>query len=174
MYIDLSQFEEDELHIEYCYDEQFDLQGNEMRLVTPPAIDCWLQRAAHRQYRLKGQVVAAIQVQCDRCLSDFAIPVHAPFDVFYAPIETLRPAEEVWLSPQDLDYGFYRDERIDVDILVREQILLAMPFRLLCKEDCQGLCPRCGVDLNQSSCSCPRDAIDARWTGLLELKRKFQ
>jgi len=174
MYIDLSQFEEDELHIEYRYDEQFDLQGNEMRLVAAPAIDCWLQRAAHREYRLKGRVVASVQVQCDRCLFPFAIPVDAPFDVFYAPIETLRPAEEMPLGQQDLDYGFYRDERMDVDNLVREQILLAMPFRWLCKDDCQGLCPKCGADLNQGSCSCQQDITDSRWAELLELKRKFQ
>jgi uncharacterized protein len=174
MYIDLSQLEENELHIEYSYDERFDLRGDEIRLLDAPTIHCRLRRAAPREYRLDGRIVATAETPCDRCLAHFTLPIDVSFEVYYAPIETLAPAEEVPLTQRDLEYGFYRDAMIDVDILVREQILLAMPFRLLCRQDCQGLCPNCGADLNQGLCACHPAAVDARWEGLQELKRKLQ
>jgi uncharacterized protein len=86
----------------------------------------------------------------------------------------LKPEEEVELSEPDLTFGFYRDELIDVDALVREQIRLALPFRLLCREDCRGLCQKCGADLNRNPCSCSGEGPDARWATLLEYKKRSE
>jgi uncharacterized protein len=175
MYIDLSQFEENELRIEYRYDERFDLQGSGVRLVKGPALKCRLRRAAAQgEFRLDGRVVAGIEAECDRCLTLYTIPIDISFEVYYAPIERLTQAEEVPLSQQDLVYGFYRDHLIDVDTLVREQLLLALPFRRLCREDCLGLCPHCGADLNRGACFCPQTIGDPRWEGLLSLKKELQ
>ena len=139
MYIDLSQLEEDELRIEHRYHEEFELQEQGVQLVTAPAIELWLRRVTAREVRVRGHLGAAVEVSCDRCMSCFSLPIDLTFDLFYAPIESLTPEEDVPLTPKDLAYGFYRDKLLDVDGLVREQIFLALPFRWLCKPDCRGL-----------------------------------
>jgi len=171
MYIDLSQLEGDELHLEHRYPEPFALPEPSVRVVSAPVIDLRLQRATAREFRVRGRLVTTVEAPCDRCLSDVSFPVEVAFDVFYAPIETLTPAEEVPLTPKDLAYGFYRDNLLDVDGLVREQIFLALPFRWLCHPDCQGLCPQCGADLNQEMCSCAEDTVAPSWSALQDLKK---
>lgn len=174
MYIDLSQLEEDELHIEHHYPQQFELQEQDVRVVSAPTIELWLRRAAAREVRVRGHLVTRVEVPCDRCLSDVGLPIDVAFDVFYAPIEMLTPEEDVPLTPKDLTYGFYRDNLIDIDGLVREQIFLALPFRWLCQPDCRGLCPRCGTNLNKELCSCEEEKVAPYWSALQDLKKTMQ
>jgi len=171
MYIDLSQLEEDELRMEHHYHAEFELQEQSVRLVTAPAIELWLRRATAREVRVRGHLGAAVEVPCDRCVSYFSLPIDVTFDLFYAPIETLTPEEDVSLTPKDLAYGFCRDNLLDVDGLVREQIFLALPFRWLCKPDCRGLCPQCGADLNEEACSCEQDRVAPHWSALRDLRK---
>ncbi len=154
MYVDLTQLEQDELWGEHQYaEEELDLEDAEIRLCVPPRLRFRLQRLG-REIRIEGRVETEVEVRCDRCLSAFRLVVAPDFDVLYAPLEVLTPEEEVELSERDLRFGFYEGERIDLDGLVREQIRLALPFRLLCREDCRGLCPHCGADLNREACHC--------------------
>jgi uncharacterized protein len=60
-------------------------------------------------------------------------------------------------------------EALDVDEIVKEQILLAVPTRMLCREDCKGICPQCGVDKNTGECNCETKEIDPRWAALKNL-----
>jgi uncharacterized protein len=171
MHVDLSQLEADELHIEHQYREPFDLPEQDVTVALAPAIELWLRRTTGREVRVKGNIAATVEVPCDRCLVAFSVPVGVSFDLFYAPIETLAPEEDVPLTEKDLDYGFYRDNLLDVDALVREQIFLSLPFRRLCRSDCRGLCPQCGTDLNKEMCSCQADTVSSRWSALRDLKK---
>lgn len=173
MYIDLTQLEDEELRVEHRYDERFDLQDPDLRLKTAPKVQLAARWAAGRDVRVRGRLEAAVEVPCDRCLSYFLVPIDVEFDLFYAPIETLTPEEDVPLTPKDLAYGFYRDEKIDVDGLVREQIFLALPFRWLCAPSCRGLCPQCGIDLNKGTCSCAEERVAPYWSVLRDLKRSM-
>ncbi|GBC81543.1 hypothetical protein HRbin10_00655 [bacterium HR10] len=174
MYVDLAQLEHDELCVEHEYAVgELDLEDAEIVLCAPPRVRFRLQRLG-MEIRIEGRIETEIEVRCDRCLSAFRLPVCPDFDVFYAPIEVLKPEEEVELTERDLRFGFYHGERIDIDALVREQIRLALPFRLLCREDCRGLCPHCGADLNQEACRCAPQEWDARWAALWELKRRME
>ena len=69
-------------------------------------------------------------------------------------------------------YSFYEGETVDCDPLIYEQIVLQIPMKALCREDCRGLCPRCGANLNLSSCSCPDRDVDERLAVLKKLKQK--
>jgi uncharacterized protein len=73
------------------------------------------------------------------------------------------------LLGRDLDFSFYQQDRLDVDELVLEQLELSLPTRILCQEDCKGLCAQCGIDLNTTSCNC-QPPMDPRWQALTELK----
>jgi len=174
MYVDLTQLEQDELCVEHEYTVgELDLEDAEIVLCAPPRVRFRLQRLG-QEIRIEGRVEAEVQVRCDRCVSAFRLVLTPAFDVLYAPLTVLTPEEEVQLTDRDLRFGFYRDEVIDIDALVREQIRLALPFRLLCREDCRGLCPQCGADLNQESCRCAPPPVDARWAALMELKRRME
>jgi uncharacterized protein len=146
------------------------LEDELMRLATDAKIE---GRASKRleQVRLQGHVNAAIEVRCDRCLAPVVVPVNADFDVAYIPAEleeaTPEPTE---LQEDDLNFAVYEGGELDIDELAREQLLLALPARQLCREDCKGLCPTCGADLNTQTCHCEQQEIDPRWAALAALK----
>jgi uncharacterized protein len=73
------------------------------------------------------------------------------------------------LHERDLDFAVYENEQIDIDEMVLEQLELELPSRVLCSEDCRGLCPQCGADLNVEQCDC-KAPIDPRWQALADIK----
>ena len=81
-----------------------------------------------------------------------------------------RSEEQHELSEEDLNLAVFNGEAIELDDLVREEILLALPAQVLCRESCRGLCPVCGVDRNLSTCDCEARQIDSRWEALKDLQ----
>lgn len=124
------------------------------------------------QVRMQGTINASVEVRCDRCLAPVIVPVNADFDVAYIPAEdaeTDREATE--LQADELIFATYEGDSLDIEELAREQLLLALPLRQLCREDCKGLCPTCGADLNAQECECEQQEIDPRWAALAALKK---
>jgi uncharacterized protein len=115
------------------------------------------------QGTLKGSIVG----HCARCLDDYTMDVERPFHVILLPHSQV-PAE-VELEEEDLELSYYRGEEVDISPLVREQLLLDLPTQPLCREDCQGLCPKCGINRNRESCRCEIGA-DPRLAALQGLK----
>ncbi|MCA1592244.1 MAG: YceD family protein [Acidobacteria bacterium] len=125
------------------------------------------------EVRLRGTIKAGVEVACDRCLSAVAVPVEIEFDASFVPASVQSGAgENLELKPDDLRLDFYEGESLDIDSLVREQILLALPMQFLCREECKGLCPWCRADLNAGEHSCEHREVDPRWAALAELKRE--
>lgn len=123
------------------------------------------------EVRLKGRVHAQVEISCDRCLRPVAGPLEVEFEESFVPQPAaVREGEETELGSDDLLVSFYEGESVDVDELVREQVLLSLPTRFVCAEECKGLCPKCGADLNTEPCDCPRTETDPRWAALAELK----
>jgi len=83
--------------------------------------------------------------------------------------EDYQAQQAVELNAQDLDLSIFDGEAIDIDELVTEELLLAVPDHVLCSENCKGICPVCGVDRNSVTCDCQTAEIDPRWAGLKEL-----
>src|SRR4029450_4558401 len=93
-----------------------------------------------------------------RCLEDYELSVGQELDLFYLPHAQGRPQEqeeEVELTDREVVVGYYDGERRDLGEVLREQIVLGLPLRRLCREDCLGRCPSCGQNRNQVSCACP-------------------
>ena len=106
---------------------------------------------------LRGRLSGTIEVECARCLERYAVALGQELDLFYMPRVLGQPEaqeEEVELSDRDVVVGYYDGERLDLGEVLREQVLLALPLKPLCREDCQGLCPRCGRNRNLSACGC--------------------
>ena len=97
-------------------------------------------------------IVTNLYLECCRCLKEFILPVSSEFTYTLLPAETMPRTEELELTGDDLVFGYYTDDTIDVDPLIFEQIVLQIPVKPLCSESCRGLCPRCGIDRNIESC----------------------
>lgn len=124
------------------------------------------------RFMLGGRLQARLQVTCGRCLEPFMLPVDTQVDLTYVPHPEQAADDEVELSQDDLTTAFYRDQTLDLAEMVREQFYLALPMRPLCREDCKGLCPRCGTNLNQGTCACDVRWEDPRLAGLRTLLKK--
>jgi uncharacterized protein len=124
------------------------------------------------QVRLRGEIKTEVELLCDRCAAPERKPLAVEFDTSFIPqeVEAVK-AENVELAKEDLIVSAYEGDAVDLDELVREQILLALPSRHLCREDCKGLCQKCGADLNAGDCSCERGGVDPRWAALADLKK---
>jgi len=118
------------------------------------------------QILLKAQVQTTSTVSCDRCAGDFECPISASYQMYYVHEGTESSAidpTEVQLIPSGV--GF-----IDIAEDVRQTVLLGIPLKLLCSENCRGLCPRCGTNLNNESCTCRNDEENSLWEMLRPLR----
>ncbi len=125
-----------------------------------------------------GSGTIHLRSACDRCLVEFDSDLSINFNQVLAPLyenkrqKKLMEEEEVELSVKDLDFAYYEGDSLDLSDMVREQIAMAMPVKYLCREDCKGLCQRCGQNFNEGSCDCRRAEIDPRWEALKGIKVK--
>lgn len=172
MNIVVAQISEDEgLSVHHLYpDGEPGLIGEESHLIGRTEVRLQAIRAGEK-VGLLGSVTAVVGFECDRCLSALSVPVEHSFDLIYVP--PLGVGEEHELGENDLSFGFYQEGIIDVDDLAREQIELALPMARLCTQDCRGLCPECGANLNLDECACVKGQTDLRWASLTELKSKL-
>jgi uncharacterized protein len=121
------------------------------------------------KFRLVGTVKTVLTLRCGRCLESFKYPVDANFDLLFLPHEDNTGEGEVEVQDDDLATAFYHDETIDLGQLMREQFYLALPMKPLCDAACRGLCPVCGTNLNDTTCTCDTRWRDPRLAGLRSL-----
>lgn len=113
---------------------------------------------------MDGEISLFLIVECCRCLEPF--PYEIKDNIKTVLIPQFEGTEEIELKRKDLDFEFYEGDSLDVIQLLTEQILLLLPFRFLCKEDCLGLCQGCGANLNETLCNCRKEEIDERFSKL--------
>ena len=140
---------------------------DELTCLEPIEVDITVARTGE-QFHLKGRATVLVEMECSRCLTRFKEWLHADFEVLVSLTPWgLRDRVPRWNE----EFVFLPPEAQEVDIsrLVREIILLSVPMKPLCREDCKGLCPECGQDLNRGECGCSRRSVDPRWAMLREL-----
>ena len=143
-------------------------EGEAYRIAEPVHVDMQIHKDKER-FRLVGTVRTRLELPCSRCLEPFSLPIDSALDLRYLPVEAAEGGEsDREVSEEDLDAAVYRDDRIDVNELLREQFYLALPMKPLCREDCAGLCPQCGTNRNTGTCTCTPQWGDPR---LAPLKR---
>jgi uncharacterized protein len=126
-------------------------------------------RVAGAEVFVNGHIETRAQVECDRCLQQVDAPVNADFELQYITGTEYASSETAELTENDLSVSVFDGDAIDVDEIVKEQILLAVPTRMLCRPDCKGICPNCGVDQNTGECACSTEEVDPRWAALKNL-----
>jgi DUF177 domain-containing protein len=107
------------------------------------------------EIRIRGHIGVRLSAHCDRCLEPIEIPIERDFDVSYRPVTTIAREEEVEVPKEELGVGFFSGEGVALADVISEQVILAVPMKTLCGDDCRGLCPVCGADRNRVECHCP-------------------
>ena len=149
--------------------EELDPVDERITLIEPAVIRGTVKRAGNEVF-VNGHVETRVQLECDRCLKSVELPVSADFALEYIPGVDYESSSVAALSEDELSVSVFDGEAIDVDEIVKEQVLLAVPARTLCREDCKGICPECGIDRNTGDCNCIPNEIDPRWAALKNLK----
>lgn len=145
------------------------LDDAEVRLVEPGEVSGRIRRAG-KEVELRGHLRAKVEVVCGRCLQPVELPIKTEFNERFVRAVSWAAEEQHELDEADLNIAVFDGEAIELDDLVREELLLALPVNVLCSEDCKGLCPICGVDRNRFDCQCGNDEIDSRWQKLGDLR----
>ncbi len=120
--------------------------------------------------RITGKIEGRFEVSCHRCLKPVELPLNEQVDIFLIAEEQDSVDEEKELEREDLVYEFFDGEVIEIDQLVAEQIFLALPVKVLCSEECKGICPGCGANLNDEKCKCKVDDRKSPFAKLAAIK----
>jgi uncharacterized protein len=141
------------------------------RIVAPVELGFDIHKDKDK-FRLEGHLRAELELACSRCLEPYRFTVDTDFDQRYLPFSAASTELESEVQEDDLETSYYRDDQIDLDELMREQFYLALPMKPLCRDDCRGLCPQCGMNLNTGTCNCSPVWEDPRLAALKAIKEK--
>jgi uncharacterized protein len=94
--------------------------------------------------------------------------------LLYRPLGTDAGNEELSVTVAEAEVGYYQGDGLVLEDVLREQVLLAVPLKVVCREDCKGLCPTCGKNRNTEPCSCAATLGDPRWSALKEIREKLE
>jgi uncharacterized protein len=131
-----------------------------------------------REFFLKGNVSAEIELTCSRCLESLIYPVQAKLESHYVPGSGGKAEgldTDLELHASDIEVEYYSDDRIDLTQAVYDQMMLNLPLVRLCREECKGICSQCGVNRNNKDCQCSEEGeVDPRMAVLKTLKDKLK
>jgi len=149
--------------------DELDPVDERIRLTQPATVKGKVRLSGNEVF-VNGHIDTRAQVECDRCLQQIELPVSADFALEYITGSDYESSNLAELTEDAMAVSVFDGEAIDVDEIVKEQIVLAVPTRVLCREDCKGICPECGIDKNTGECQCVTDDIDPRWAALKNLR----
>ena len=122
------------------------------------------------EVRIKGHLDVKMESECDRCLGLAEFPLDVNFDLFYRPNQVVT-ADEVAIDEGEAEIGFYQGDAMELEDILREQIMLLLPMQRVCSETCRGICPICGKNRNEVSCNCRETPADDRWSALRNISQ---
>jgi uncharacterized protein len=134
--------------------------------------DLRLLRAGY-DVHMSGRMTGEVVLRCGRCLEAAPTTIDTEVNMTYVPAgeEPTSDEKELEISDDMVDVKPYEGDAIDLEETLREELLLALPYAPLCREDCKGLCPRCGKELNDGACTCPPEPpVEDRWSELKGVK----
>jgi len=163
------------------FDETFapgkiDFTGEDLEQGSPlhASGNAELVEESEAQIRVQGSYTVEMTAQCDRCLGRARFPLNAAFDLYYRPAREIAQEEEVEIDEGEAEIGFYEGDGLELEDVLREQVVLALPMQRVCSEACKGICPVCGKNRNESACDCREVPVNDVWGAALhklELKK---
>ena len=149
-------------------------QVNEVADIAGDGKGCLVQGEAgllrtQRSILVKCALNTDVELTCSRCLSQFRHPLTINFEEEYSPTVDVVSGVPLPLPEEAGTFTIDEHHVIDLTEATRQYTLLAIPMKPLCREECAGLCPNCGHNLNQGRCDCPAQSMDPRWSELTKL-----
>jgi uncharacterized protein len=123
--------------------------------------------------RVKGSLTTSLEINCARCLEPIVQKVNRQFDLLYRPLGADAGRDEMSVTDAEAEISYYEGDGVALEDVLREQVLLAVPVKVVCRDNCKGLCPHCGKNLNQEPCSCAAEEEEPRWAALKEIRGKL-
>ena len=127
-----------------------------------------------KDIRLRGRLATSLELQCARCLDPVPQDVKREFELLYRPLGADAGRDELSVTDAEAEIGYYQGDGLLLEDVLREQVLLALPLKVTCREECKGLCPQCGKNMNQEKCSCSVAVEDPRWAALKEVRDRLE
>lgn len=124
--------------------------------------------------RLRAKYQGKVEVACARCLDTVEHSLKGDFDLLFRPLGLDEGNSERAINTSETEIGYYEKSGLVLEDVLREQVLLSLPARTLCRQDCKGFCPHCGKNLNSESCTCDATAADPRWSALSDLSSRIK
>ncbi|ABZ84714.1 conserved hypothetical protein [Heliomicrobium modesticaldum Ice1] len=149
------------------WQDETELGGN-LRLEGPVDVNGRLSRE-EGGYRFCGNLFARIAGACDRCMTPVSIDLHVPVEATFTMTAETRASEEAEPTGEVPNYPLEKDGELDLGPAFHESLIFALPMKVLCQEDCPGLCPQCGALRAQGPCGCPDEPADPRLAPLQAL-----
>ena len=174
MFLDVKELAVRKLRIHKVYAPgSIDFHSAEIKQIEPLEVNATAE-LLEAQIRVEGNFETKVELVCARCLEPVAEEVSRSFDLFYAPLPKdahLTKHREDRLKDDDTDIGFYEGDSLFLTDVLKEQMLLTLPIKAICRSDCRGLCPNCGANLNHEECRCETHAADPRLASLARIKQ---
>ena len=145
-------------------------ESEDVSLLSPVRAHLELTKE-HSEVIVEGSLNAELEFECSRCLKKFRRVMDVPVNVVYHPVKELGD-DRHGLKDDEMDMGFYQGDELNLQELIREQVMLNIEMKPLCDENCRGICSQCGTDLNTGTCSCETKQIDSRLEVLKKLLEK--
>ena len=123
-------------------------------------VNCLITKVSGTVF-IKGAFSAAIDIYCNRCLEYTSLPIGSDFAYTLIPAKT-ETSKDLELKPEELETSYYHGDFIDLTPVICEQIILQIPIKVLCSEECRGMCQQCGVNLNIFPCKCSSNSLNSR------------
>jgi len=124
--------------------------------------------------RIRSTYNGRFEALCARCLDPVEHSLAGQFDLLFRPTGADGEASEHSITTSETEIGYYQKDGVLLEDVLREQVLLSLPAKTLCHEDCKGLCPHCGRHLNSETCACSETVTDPRWTALSSLRSRIK
>ena len=173
MLLDLNKLRGQREHVERTFQPTaFDPQDEDYRVVAPVELSMVVEKLGSEAFRVAGHARTRLEMACSRCLEPFEIPIDAAFDLRYVSQAENTGEAEREIVEEDLATAYYREGLLDLTDMLREQFQLALPMKPLCSDECRGLCPECGANLNRTTCSCAPKWEDPRLAPLKSLLKR--
>ena len=167
---DVSTCENKEVHKEAEIElSSFDSKLGSFPFIEKKPFKLHIVNQENKRLLITGETDVIIAIPCDRCLEEVPTEIHFTFDK-EIPLGESEISKDEEVEEADYMTGFH----LDVDRLVYDEILVNLPMKVLCKDDCKGICRKCGANLNLQACDCENTELDPRMAAIQDVFNKFK
>ena len=173
MFLDVNELAVRKIRIRKSYTPgTLDFHSGEFRQVEPLEVRATAE-LVEGQIRIYGNLHTRVELVCARCLDTLVEEISRDFDLYYRSMTSFDPDDELQLRLDDTEIAFFEGDGLFLADVLKEQVLLSLPMKVICQSDCRGLCPTCGANLNHEECRCETHATDPRLAPLARLKQDW-